>query len=290
MTNHEYLKSILDEEKIDHTVEETKTTRKEVKDFLVDYYKKEKTVDHIYAGSIAKGTAIKSKYDIDIGISFNNEDFRTLKEMFDDVKMTLEKEYGKSNTREQNVSIRIEKNGHDIDVVPCRKIKNDDTKVNLYLNRKDNNSLQSNLHIHVDEIKDFSELETIKLLKIWKIRKEIKFKSFGLELMVKKAFEKQNIIGLDNKFKYMMKYIVDNIDDIVLLDPSNTNNNIAETIKEAHKDKMKKYAKRALKCIENDSWKNIFDASSGQCLDKENSDVLKSAFTGIAAKPYAKVN
>ena len=90
--------------------------------------------------------------------------------------------------------------------------------------------------------------------------------------------------------KYMMKYIVDNIDDIVLLDPSNTNNNIAETIKEAHKDKMKKYAKRALKCIENDSWKNIFDASSGQCLDKENSDVLKSAFTGIAAKPYAKVN
>jgi tRNA nucleotidyltransferase (CCA-adding enzyme) len=290
MTNHEYLKSILDEEKIDHTVEETKTTRKEVKDFLVDYYKKEKTVDHIYAGSIAKGTAIKSKYDIDIGISFNNEDFRTLKEMFDDVKMTLEKEYGKSNTREQNVSIRIEKNGHDIDVVPCRKIKNDDTKVNLYLNRKDNNSLQSNLHIHVDEIKDFSELETIKLLKIWKIRKEIKFKSFGLELMVKKAFEKQNIIGLDNKFKYMMKYIVDNIDDIVLLDPSNTNNNIAETIKEAHKDKMKKYAKRALKCIENDSWKNIFDASRGQCLDKENSDVLKSAFTGIAAKPYAKVS
>jgi tRNA nucleotidyltransferase (CCA-adding enzyme) len=290
MTNHEYLKLILDEEKIDHTVEETKTTRKEVKDFLVDYYKKEKTVDHIYAGSIAKGTAIKSKYDIDIGISFNNEDFRTLKEMFDDVKMTLEKEYGKSNTREQNVSIRIEKNGHDIDVVPCRKIKNDDTKVNLYLNRKDNNSLQSNLHIHVDEIKDFSELETIKLLKIWKIRKEIKFKSFGLELMVKKAFEKQNIIGLDNKFKYMMKYIVDNIDDIVLLDPSNTNNNIAETIKEAHKDKMKKYAKRALKCIENDSWKNIFDASSGQCLDKENSDVLKSTFTGIAAKPYAKVN
>ena len=28
MTNHEYLKSILDEEKIDHTVEETKTTWK----------------------------------------------------------------------------------------------------------------------------------------------------------------------------------------------------------------------------------------------------------------------
>lgn len=290
MTNHEYLKSILDEEKIDHTVEETKTTRKEVKDFLVDYYKKEKTVDHIYAGSIAKGTAIKSKYDIDIGISFNNEDFRTLKEMFDDVKMTLEKEYGKSNTREQNVSIRIEKNGHDIDVVPCRKIKNNDTKVNLYLNRKDNNSLQSNLHIHVDEIKDFSELETIKLLKIWKIRKEIKFKSFGLELMVKKAFEKQNIVGLDNKFKYMMEYIADNIGDIVLIDPSNTNNNIAETIKEAHKDRMKKYARRALKCIENDSWENVFDTSNGQCLDKESSDVLKSAFAGIAAKPYAKVN
>lgn len=288
MTNHEYLKSILDEEKIDHTVEETKTTRKEVKDFLIEYYKKDKTIDYIFAGSIAKGTAIKSKYDIDIGIGFNNEDFSTLKEMYDDVKKILEIEYGKANTREQNVSIRVEKNGHEIDIVPCRKIDNDDTKVNLYLNREDSNSLQSNLHIHVDEIKSFSELEIIKLLKIWKIRKEIKFKSFGLELMTKKAFENQNINGLDNKFQYIMQYIVDNIDNLVIKDPANSNNDIAKTIKKTYKDKIKKYARRALNCINNNQWEKIFDTSSGQCLDGKDSDILKSSFS-YAAKPYAKV-
>lgn len=289
MTNHEYLKSILDDEKIDHTVEETKTTRTEIKDFLINHYKKEKTVEHIYAGSIAKGTAVKSKYDIDTGILFNKEDFNTLKEMFDDVKKVLEKEYGKANTREQNVSIRVEKNGHELDIVPCRRINNNDTKVNLYPNRKDTNSLQSNLHVHVDEIKNFEELETIKLLKIWKIRKEVKFKSFGLELMIKKAFKDQSLTGLDNKFKYMMQYIIDEIDDLVLKDPANSNNDIAETIKSSHKDNIKKYARRALKCIENEKWEKVFDTSNGQCLTEENSNALKSAFLGATPKPYLKV-
>lgn len=289
MTNHEYLKSILDDEKIDHSVEETKTTRNEIKDFLINHYKKEKTVEHIYAGSIAKGTAVKSKYDIDIGILFNNTDFKTLKDMFDDVKKTLEKEYGKANTREQNVSIRVEKNGHEIDVVPCQRIKDEDTKVNLYVNRNESNRLQSNLHIHVDEIKNFEELETIKLLKIWKIRKEIKFKSFGLELMTKKAFKDKNLTGLDNKFKYMMQYIIDEIDDLVLKDPANSNNDIAETIKPSHKENIKKYARRALKCIENDNWKKVFDTSNGQCFDNNSSDALKSAYASTAPKPYLKV-
>lgn len=288
MTNHEYLKTVLDEEKIDHTVEETKTTRAEIKDFLINHYQDSKTISHKYAGSIAKGTAVNCGYDIDIGILFNNEDFKTLKDMFDDVKKTLENEYGKANTREQNVSIRVELNCHEIDVVPGQRISNNETDINLYINRDDNNRLKSNLHTHVDEIKNFEELETIKLLKIWKIRKGFKFKSFGLELMTKKAFKNQNLSGLDNKFKYMMNYIVDNIDEIVIIDPANSNNNIADTIKTTHKEQIKKYAKRALKCIENNSWKTIFDDSDGQCLNENDKKVISSAFIN-APKPYAKV-
>lgn len=288
MTNHEYLKTILEEEKIDHTVEETKTTRAEVKDFLVNYYQDSKTVSYKYAGSIAKGTAVNCGYDIDIGILFNNEDFKTLKDMFDDVKKTLENEYGKANTREQNVSIRVELNDHEIDVVPGQRIANNETDINLYINRDDNNRLKSNLHTHVDEIKNFEELETIKLLKIWKIRKGFKFKSFGLELMTKKAFKNQGISGLDNKFKYMMHYIVDNIDEIVLIDPANSNNNIAETIKSTHKEKIKKYARRSLKCIDNNSWKTIFDDSDGQCLTEDDKKAISSAFVNVP-KPYAKI-
>ena len=288
MTNHEYLQSILDDEKIDHTIEETKKTRNEVKEFLINHYKKDKTISHIYAGSIAKGTAVKSKYDIDIGILFNNKDFETLKAMFDDVKKVLEDEYGKANTRDQNVSIRVETNGHEIDVVPCKRINNDKTEVNLYLNRKENNSLKSNIHLHVDEIKKFEELKTIKLLKIWKIRKDIKFKSFGLELIIKKAFKDKNLTGLDNKFKYMMQYIIDEIDNLVLKDPANSNNDIAETIKQSHKENIKKHAKRALKCIENDNWEKVFNTSTGQCFDNNSSNALKSVYAGTAPKPYLK--
>ena len=289
MTNHEYLQTVLDDEKIDHTVEATKTTRAEIKDFLINHYKNDKTVSYKYAGSIAKGTAVSCGYDIDIGILFNNEDFDSLEEMFEDVKKTLEKEYGKANTREQNVSIRVELNSHDIDIVPGKRIDNDKSDINLHVNRDDNNRLKSNLHIHVDEIKEFSELKVIRLLKIWKIRKSFKFKSFGLELMIKKAFKNQSLVGLDNKFEYMMNYIVENIDSIVLIDPANSNNDIAETIKPSHKEKIKKYARRALKCIDNDSWATIFDTSDGQCLKKEDAKSLASAFISTP-KPYAKVD
>ena len=286
MTNHEYLQSILKDEKIDHTVEETKKTRAEVKDFLIKHYEKEKNPTYVYTGSIAKNTAIRIKYDIDIGLQFNNEDFETLEDMFDDVKITLEKEYGKANVREQNVSIRIQKNGHDIDIVPGRRIENNKNDVYLHIERENDTRIKSNLHIHVNEIEKFAETETIKLLKIWRIKKDFKFKSFALELMTKKAFEDKTFSGLDTKFKHMMNYIVDNIDDIRLKDPANSNNIISDSIKDAHKNQIKKFAKRALKCIENNKWATIFDNSNGKCLTDSDTNALVASFATIAPKPY----
>lgn len=292
MTNHEYLKSVLDEEKIDHTVEETKSTRAEVKDFLIKHYlNKKKNPSHIYSGSIAKKTAVKSKYDIDIGLLFQNEDFSNLEEMFQDVKETLEKEYGKASTREQNVSIRVEKNGHDIDVVPGRKVDNAKNDIYLHVQRDENIRIKSNLHIHVDEISNFNELETIRLLKIWRIRKQFKFKSFALELITKKAFDGKILSGLDSKFKYMMEYIIDNIDSISLIDPANSNNRVDETLTDYQKNQIKKYARRALKCIDKDKWECIFDDSDGKCLDEDDTKRASNAFfasTIIAPKPHAR--
>ena len=286
MTNHEYLKSILKEEQIDHTVDETKTTRTEIKDFLINRYQKEKTPSYVYSGSIAKNTAIKSKYDIDIGLQFNNEDFGTLEEMFDDVKSTLTKEYGKANTREQNVSIRVQINGHDIDIVPGRKIDNGKNDVYLHIERDNDTRIKSNLHIHVDLIKNFSELETIKLLKIWRTRKDFKFKSFALELIVIKALEDEMLFGLDSKFKFMMNYIVENIDTINLTDPANSNNSISDSLTNSQKDSIKKYANRALKCIENNKWEKVFDFSDGKCTTTSDVKILSSLFTTSTAKPY----
>lgn len=292
MTNHEYLKSILENEKIDHTVEETKSTRAEVKDFLMSYYKDEnKNPTFIYSGSIAKKTAVKSKYDIDVGLLFYNEDFSSLEEMFEDVRKTLEKEYGRANTREQNVSIRISKNGHEIDVVPGRKLVNNKNDVYLHVQRDENTRVKSNLEKHVDEISTFGELETIRLLKIWKIKKGFKFKSFALELMTKKALDGTSLNGLDAKFKYMMEYIVDNIDSISLIDPANTNNNVAETLTDHQKSQIKKFARRALKCIDKNKWNCIFDDGDGKCLDDEDGKRARHAFYTSSAthpKPHAR--
>ncbi len=287
MTNHEYLKSLLDSEKIDHTVEETKTTRKEIKDFLVTHYTNtNKNPDYVYSGSIAKNTAIKSKYDIDIGLLFENNDFDSLEDMFKDVLKILNNNYGTANTREQNVSIRVQLNGHDIDIVPCKKIDNDKNDVYLYINRDENNRIKSNIHNHVETIKNMGELEIVKLLKIWKIQKKIKFKSFSLELLTKKAFENTSISGLDKKFEYMMEYIRDYIDNIKLIDPSNSNNNVSDSITQSQKDSIKKYAKRALIAIENDKYSIIFDNSECIYIPEDTADNIGKSYA-IAEKPWS---
>ena len=286
MTNHEYLKSLLNDEKIDHSIEETKSTRKEIKDFLISHYRADKNPKYVYSGSIAKNTAIKSKYDIDIGLLFNNVDFNSLKDMFDDVKKVLKDKYGTANIREQNVSIRVQLNSHDIDIVPCRRIENDKDDIYLHIERDDNNRIKSNIHNHVEVVKNMTELETVKLLKLWKIKKDIKFKSFTLELLVKKAFEDESRIGLDNKLEYMMKYIRDNIDTVSLLDPSNSNNNVSNSITSTQKNSIKKYAKRALTAIENEKYSIIFDDSDGIYITENSANEIEQTYATVE-KPWS---
>jgi hypothetical protein len=99
--------------------------------------------------------------------------------MFEDAKKTLKDKYGTANIGEQNVSIRVQLNGHDIDIVPCRRIENDKNDIYLHIERDDSSRIKSNIHNHVETVKNMGELETVKLLKLWKIQKEIKFKSGG---------------------------------------------------------------------------------------------------------------
>ncbi len=290
MSVSDFLKELLEEEKITQTEKNIRKIRKEIKDFLVAHYRRNgKDVDYIYSGSLAKGTAIKSKYDIDIGIIFNNKDFETLEEMFFDVKEVLEEKYGNVNVREQNVSIRVNYNGYEIDVVPCRKINEDDSMdVYLYINRDDNNRIKSNLERHVEIVRDFKDRDVIKLLKIWRYRKKFKFKSFALELLAIRALGNEELQGLDKKFKCVLEFIKNNIDEIRLEDPANTNNNLMDSITQKSKDEIKKFAKRALKCIENDNWEKIFDDSDGKCIDDKDIKSLESTFIASTPKPWSR--
>lgn len=269
MTITEYLESLLDEEKIkDEDKEEITKKRNEVETAIREKFKdKVKTVK--YSGSIAKHTAINSSKDLDLAIHFKKEAFNTLKEMYDSVYEFLDEKY---NVRKQKVSIGLSE--FDVDVVPGRRIdEEDDSNNDVFLYRSDDDSrIKTNIEKHKTHITASGCRDTIKLMKIWKNKWNVKFKSFAMELLVIQTINDSTSTGLKDRMKEVLEYIVENIEDINLIDPANSNNNVADVIEDYKKLFMKNTALNCLSYLENagddqdsqlSAWKKVFNDFSG---------------------------
>ncbi|MCC3377147.1 hypothetical protein [Cohnella sp. REN36] len=248
MTPHEYLQSVLEEEKFDINEEpEIKEKRDEVEELMRTEYGN-RIVSFKYSGSIAKYTAIKTSKDMDLAIHFKHDAFSTLKEMYDSIKVFLEKHY---TVREQRVSLGLD--GLNVDVVPGRRISKDDlanNDVNLY--RSDTaTSIKTNIEIHKEHVRNSDSREIIKLIKIWRERWGLKFKSFAVELLVIKALDGFASTGLDNKVKKVLNYIKDEVETVNLVDPANSNNNVADIIDYSRKLLFKTTATTCLSELDN---------------------------------------
>lgn len=265
----DYLESLLEEEKIeDEEKEKIKKKRDEVETAIRDEFgDKVKTIK--YSGSISKHTAINSSKDLDLAIHFKKDKFDTLKEMYDAVFDFLEKKY---NVRKQSVSIGLY--DFDVDVVPGRRINEEDANDNdVFLYRSNDNSrIKTNIEKHKAHITESGCRDVIRLMKIWKNRWNVKFKSFAMELLVIQSIKESSVIGLKEKTQEVLEYIVHNIENVNLIDPANSNNNVADVIDNHRKLFMKNTASNCLSYLSdaNDdsesqlsSWKKVFNDFTG---------------------------
>lgn len=251
---HEHLQNVLKTHKMAHVdglLNKYSEKREDIKSTLVEYYSG-KIYSPFNSGSYAKYTAINSKFDLDIVVPFKRTAFSTLEKMFDDVFEFLEEKYGDvAEIRRQKVSIGVlffeDEDGDvvNIDIVPGRELAEDDytdnKDLNLFFNEElgliqKSSYLKTNIHNQIDHISGKSnERMIIRLLKIWKNSNSKKYKSFFLELITIKAFDKSTISGnLWEKLKGVLSYIKDNVtkDDFTLVDPGNTNNKVSDSLTE----------------------------------------------------------
>lgn len=271
MTAHEYLQDVLNRNRFDEetTGKSVSERRDEVEEVLRDEFgSKIQTVK--YSGSIAKATAVKDSYDIDIAVHFKHDSFETLKDVFDAVYGLLDKHY---TVRKQKVSVGI-KSLH-VDVVPGRRIDAEDPQnndVNLY--RTDTETrIRTNIQKQVEAVRASGVRDVIKLAKIWRDVWGLSFKSFALELLVMKALEDSAVTGLDNKTRTVLAFIRDNVETVVLSDPGNPSNNVAETVDDADKQYFRKVAQKCLEFLEAEekqedpdmvsAWQRVFREEGG---------------------------
>lgn len=269
-TKSSHLQNVLDSHSMSHIdtlIEKYREKRNTVKEFLEDYYKSQ-IYNPINSGSIKKATSINNKFDFDVATPFKYNSFETLEIMFNDVFEQLNEEYKDVATvRKQKVSIGIEffedeeNDVISLDIVPGRELNEDqyseDNKLNLHVNSQYGNIeeksyIQTNIQAQIDHIKGKdNERKIIKLLKIWKSTNGEDFKSFLIELISIKAFDKTEIAGnLWEKLKSVMNYIESNIttEGFTLTDPGNSNNDVMDSISEDDRkylsDKMELIVRR----------------------------------------------
>ncbi|WP_448992326.1 SMODS domain-containing nucleotidyltransferase [Ornithobacterium rhinotracheale] len=275
MNKEEYLQKVLKTHKMSHVNELLKKymkKRQEIKECLEQEYGKS-IYNPMNSGSYAKHTAINIKFDLDIVIPFKRNSFATLEEMFENIYNFLSETYSDVATvRKQKVSIGIifdeDKDGDviNIDVVPGREFNDnqyiEDKKLNLYVNSEygqiqKSKYIQTNIQAQIDHIKGKNnERSIIRLLKIWKNSNNEPYKSFFLELITIRAFNKKNITGnLWEKLRSVIEYIRDNVanDGFTLKDPGNSSNNVADTLKSWKKEALKNKMELMISNIENNT-------------------------------------
>lgn len=269
MTVNEYLEKLLEDHKLsDDEREEIQTTSDEVREKLNNEFCR-KIITIKYSGSIAKHTAITESKDIDLAIHFKKTAFETLEEMYNSVFDYLQKNYA---VRKQKVSIGLV--DLNVDVVPGRRIDEEDESNNdVFLYKTDDGGrIKTNIETHKKHISESGCRKIIRLAKIWKIKHDLKFKSFALELLVIQALENSDKTSLSDRFKEVLEYIKENVEQVRLVDPANSNNNVADAVQPIDKTLFKMKAEIGLGYIKDaeegqesllSAWKKVFNDFSG---------------------------
>lgn len=203
------------------------------------------------SGSRAKGTAIKLGADLDLFISLNSsisanlrDIYNSLYNYFDDYNFKIKK---------QNVSIGLDYNNIEIDLVPGKNHTGNTNNHSLYISKRDSWTL-TNIEKHINLVKNSGRINEIVAMKIWRDINGIDFPSIYLELIVIEALKNKNTNQPSSNILDVLKYLRDNFVNKRIEDPANTNNIISNDLTKLEKEKI---ATKAEKDLKKQYWEKI---------------------------------
>ena len=241
---------------------------KAVSALLSEKFQKELAEPPQLIGSASRGTAVRSKFDLDILLAFRKGSFPTLRHMYETVYEVLEEEFNdkdllKIRRQRRSLGLRLDVGGNDvlIDIVPGRKISDDPKSKDLKLYDCERglltdyeSSIKTNLHKQEELMKHKTrEFRVIRLLKVWRDTNSLKFKSGMIDRMVLKAFKIHPYLQNDplyDQLQTVMAYMRDNIQSIKIVDPGNSNNVIFKSMSQQEKIMVAGQLDRDMKKLE----------------------------------------
>lgn len=215
-----------------------------------------------YGGSKAKSTMILESYDLDIIVYVHSgEDGlgASLKDIYENIAEALETDY---HIERKNCALRLSARASDnetvdlhIDVVPGRYV--DDTRSDAYLhqNEGDKERLKTNLQMHIDHIRNCEGRDTLKLLKLMRVRHDLDVKQFALDLLGVDLLKDTAGLTLEGQLTHVLEAIRDSDTPLNIEDPANpTGNDLSDYLADHIWDDLQQTASTMLDDADANSW------------------------------------
>jgi hypothetical protein len=218
-----------------------------------------------YGGSKAKGTLIRESYDLDVVFylpSGNNAAGETLKDIFGNVKNVLAKHYAvEPRTSALRLRSRDQRSDLHIDVVPGRFT--DDTKTDCFLHQEngEKDRHKTNLDVHIAHIRDSGVVDTLRLLKLWRVRRSVQVKQFAFELLGVKLLKGKRQRPIEEQLVHFFTEIANSTQPIAIEDPANpAGNDLSELLRGSWVG-LQMAAKSTLQQANANGWESVFSTS-----------------------------
>lgn len=169
MDNETLLRGILNEQNLSNNqLENIRNLRNKIENQLRNNLKGNPRF--YYAGSYGKNTLIRASYDLDIVIYWSPDSPFTLESIYEGVGDVLQEYWSPIFRKNVGWELVFAGDFH-IDVVPG-KSSSSDYKYAFLFNSKTKNRFQTSIKIHIDTVRDSGRRDVIRLMKLWKKRKD----------------------------------------------------------------------------------------------------------------------
>jgi hypothetical protein len=202
------------------------------------------------AGAVATGTAIAGTTDLDLILVLRPD----TKESLEDVHETL---YNKMEQLglgpvKRKAAVAIVVGDVIIDLIPAKRPHPTSPDHHIWLHRG-RHDRRTNFATHIKYVAESGRQPEIRAVKIWCKQQDLYFPTLFLELLTIKALIGYSSNAPAANFVRVLEYIRDNIETVVISDPSNPENIISNEMSPEDKQMLAMFARASLTA----SWNEV---------------------------------
>lgn len=247
-SNEDIFKNILERQELSiDQLDYTKTIKEKIHKVLNDNLNE--PFNLYFGGSIVKETALRDKYDYTVIINFSEGNLKELHAKIDEL---IKKKWKKGQIKGLGYYLPLKKN---MSVLFIPGIFDQEINMGSYLDATKDTVLKTNFKAQTEYVLNSNRQDTIKLMKLWTLRRSVPIQTFFLENLVILACRGISREQIEKQVNQTFNFIYKNIDSGSFNDPINSDNNLMKNLTPENITELKQLTKQVL---EAKSWGKVF--------------------------------